>query len=108
MPSHVFVLQTQTAHASSVLVFRSLQGAYNYLQGGMPFEFHLVPFDIVANDLAERKSLHEVKPYKIAWNTDRTWSASVCRQEVIDDHADCISTMHSFHVHHNTLFQLNK
>lgn len=108
--SHVvFVLHTNAAAASSVLIFRSLAGLYKWVRDSTPVEIHVTPFDVVANDLAERKSLHENKPYKFAWNADKTWVATVTRQEIIEDEHQPISTIHhSFHIHHNTLFRSSR
>lgn len=103
---YVYVLQTQTAVASSILVFRTLSSVYRWIEKTSPIELHIVPFDMTANDLAERKALHENKPYKIAWNADKTWLATVTRQEIIEDDSHPVSSIYqSFHVHHNVLFR---
>jgi hypothetical protein len=108
MSQHVYLLQTKTEAATCILVFRTLSGVYSYLQSDTPFEFYIVPFDVACNDIAERRALHEIKPYKVAWNADKTWSATVTRQEILEDFIHPVSTMHSFHLHHNTLFDLHK
>jgi hypothetical protein len=103
---YVYVLKTQTAVASSVLIFRTLPSVYRWIRQSSPIELHIVPFDMTANDLAERRPLHENKPYKIAWNADKTWIATVTRQEIIEDDTHPVSSIQqSFHIHHNVLFK---
>jgi hypothetical protein len=88
------------------MLFRSLAGLYKWISDSTPVEIHLTPFDVLANDLAERKALHENKPYKFAWNADKTWLATVTRQEIVEDEEQHVSTIHhSFHLHHTTLFK---
>ena len=107
--NHVFVLHTHTIAANSVLLFRSLAGLYKWVRDSTPVEIQVLPFDVVANDLAERRALHENKPYKFAWNADKTWFATVTRQEIIEDEHQPVSTIHqSFHVHHNVLFKTSE
>lgn len=102
---YVFVLQTHTAAAHCVFLFRTLNGAFAYLQTGMPFELVTVPYSVAANDLAERKSLHDNKPYKLAWTTDKSWYATVTRQEILEDDVTPVSSLqHSFHIHSGDLF----
>lgn len=83
--THVFVVQTKTADSELVHVFTSLHSAYKSIQAAVPVEVFLQHYTVVANDLCDRRSIAEEKPYLFAWNADKSWTAKISRHAVLHD-----------------------
>lgn len=104
--SHVFVVQTKTPETELLHVFSSLQSAYKSIQVAIPVEVFLQNYTVVANDLCDRRSIAEEKPYLFAWNSDKSWTAKISRHAVVheEEHEtqassrlDVVSHLNPFH-----------
>ena len=91
-PAYVFVLQVHSSTTTQLTVFRTLKAVYSYLHQVIPFEITMLSYESLMNDFVDHR-VYETNPYKLAWNTDKSWYATVSRYEVLDDFRISVSTL---------------